>query len=472
MKAKRWAAFLLIPIFLPVGCGGRDFPLFKPLKPDVLSTSNGVQNDILADPEFPTVQAGLFIQGGAVYDPPGKEGLSAVAMQTIRLGGIEGMAGGSPDAVEKTLETVGASLELGSSAEFLTGSIALMKKDLASGLDLFFGLLRRPALDRSRFELVKIKAKEALAHEKEDPLALASRYYPALVYGPDSPWGRRATPESIDRITWEDVREFWRANIVPDRMLFAVSGDLSSEEWMQAVELRVDGWKEKGAPLPEIPPVVDPARGGVTFLPIPGLTQTTILVGHLGGKRDSPDKFPLLILNFILGGGGTLSSRLGETIRTSEGKAYGVWSEFGFGKDAGIFRAVAQTASENTEWVVRKIRLMIADLVTRPKFSEEEVDRAKQAILKSLVFDFETRFSQVREQARFRLWGYPGNYLEIFQKEIDAVSQKDLERVAKKYLHPDRFQILLVGDPNALKDAVNRLGDLAPDGKVQVKEAN
>jgi predicted Zn-dependent peptidase len=97
---------------------------------------------------------------------------------------------------------------------------------------------------------------------------------------------------------------------------------------------------------------------------------------------------------------------MGEEIRSTAGKAYGVWSDFGFGRDLGIFRAVAQTALENTGWVVKKMKDMIAVMAQDGGVTPEETAAAKRAILRGLVFDFETRFAQVREQARFRLWGY------------------------------------------------------------------
>ena len=179
-------------------------------------------------------------------------------------------------------------------------------------------------------------------------------------------------------------------------------------------------------------------------MPMKGLTQSTILIGHLGEKRNNPDKFALLVMNTILGGSGAMTSRLGETIRSSEGKAYMVWSDFGFGRDEGLFRVITQTAAPNTLWVIRKVQEMLKETAESPRFTKEELERAKKSILRSLVRDYETRFSQVKDLARFRLLDYPSPYLEVFQKEINRVDTGDLERVARQYLHPESLSVLAV----------------------------
>ena len=439
---------ILILIIGFSGCGRDHYPFFKPLKPTYKKLSNGMELFVLEDREFPTVQISLFIRGGSVYDPRGKEGLAAVSMQTIRLGGAVERR---PEEIEEELESVGASLEMGTGPEYHSASLALLKKDLDPGLDILFDLLRRPLLDQERFEIIKARTKEAIRREKEDPLTLAYKEYPSFIYGEGSAWGRKLTLASADRIAWEDVKRFHGDSIHPDRIILAAAGDFTADEIIAKVESRVRDWNPFGLPLAAIPPIEEKFEKEVALIPREGLTQSTVLIGHLGAKRDNPDKFPLLVMNFILGGSGSLTSRLGEEIRSSAGKAYAVWSDFGFGKDYSLFRAVAQTQLENTAWVVQKIESMIRDLSERPDFTEDEIRRAKQAILRSLVFDFETRFAQVREQAKFHLWGYPKNYLELFQKEIAKVSRADLERVAKKYLHPDGLKVLLVTDEKGVE---------------------
>ncbi len=444
---KKFLSLVLIFLFLS-SCTRERFPFFKPLPPASKSFTDGLTLLTLEDRELPTAQLHLLIRGGSVYDPPGKEGLSSVAMQAIRMGGTVNRP---PHEIDDLLEFSGATLEMGSNSEYFWVEVSSLKPDLNRVLDLLFDLLRQPALKSERFESVRARAKEALVRDMEDPLKLAYREFPAAVVGRKSPWGRTPTLSSLDRITLQDVREFHRKFFAPDRILIAAAGDFSAEEIFEKIGSRIQEWPASRQPLPEIPPLEETYEKGLVVIPKKNLTQTTILMGHLGSKRDNPDKFPLIVLNFILGGSGALTSRLGEEIRTEAGKAYSVWSDFGFGKDFGLFRMVAQTKSSNTDWVIQKMKEILTRLTRDPQFSRKELDRAKKALLWSLFFDFESRFQQVKQQTIFRLWGYPENYLETFQQKIAQVTEKDLERVAKKYLHPDGLKTLLILDEKEAK---------------------
>lgn len=457
MTIKRLITAALL-LCAALGCEKRPSDgLFVPLKPSVTKLPSGGEVFLLEDHEFPTLQVHVYVRGGSVYDPPGKEGLAAIAMQSVRLGGAEGR---EPLKIEEDLEFVGASLEMGAAAESLSAALSLLAKDADLGLDILFDLLRRPALDPSRFSIVKERAKDALLREEEDPLRLAMREFPGLVYGEASPWGGKATPESIDRITLEDVRTFCREAIRPDRLLIAVSGDVAESEIAEAIRRRVEGWEKAAQGLSEIPPVKEEYSKKVVIRSRKDLTQSTVVVGHLGSRRDNPDKFALVVMNFILGGSGSLTSRLGEEIRSTAGKAYGVWSDYGFGRDLGLFRALAQTSLENTAWVTHKMEDMIVAFHEGVKEGAtlEETDKAKKAILRSLIFDFETRFAQVKEQVRFRLLGYPDDYLVRFQKGIAAVTPKEVQRVAKSYLHPEGLKTLIVTEEGEAGKLESELG--------------
>lgn len=454
---KKWGfTAVLIGLLMGPSCAPRPEGFFKLHRPETVTLGNGLEIMSLEDREFPTAQLFLYIRGGSVYDPPGKEGLAGIAMQSLRLGGADGR---TPERIEEDLEFVGASLEMGAAAEYESAALSLMTKDLDLGLDILFDLLRRPTLDPRRFGIVKGRAKDAVLRDEEDPIKLAYREFPLFVYGLESPWGRKATTESIDRITLEDVKGFLQKAIAPDRILVAAAGDFSVGEIAKKIESRTKDWKASGEKPAPIPPLEKRFEKGALVLARPELTQASILMGHLGAKRENPDKFALLVMNFILGGSGALTSRMGGEIRSSSGMAYSVWSDFGFGRDYGLFRAAAQTALDNTSWVAKKMEAMIRTAQTQADFTDGEVASAKRAILRSLIFDFETRFAQVKEQARFRLWGYPDDYLEVFQKKIGSITQSQVAKAAKDYLHPDGLKILIVTDEKRaaqVREAIQR----------------
>lgn len=419
---------------------------FQPPKPTVDTLPSGTTLFLLEDHEFPTVELLLYLKGGSVLDPKGKEGLLALTLDAMRYGGTSRKA----QEIEEELERLGVDLNVGTNEEYGYFSLRVLKKNLSRALEILFELLRHPAFNEEQVKVLKDQVVETLLREEEDPLALVLQQFQRVVYGDASPWGGYPTVRSLQKIRREDLINFYERTIAPDRMVVASSGDFTILEMIREIKIQTAGW-QSGKSLPEIPAVQHNFKEERWFLPRPGLTQSTIMVGHLGAKRDNPDKYPLLVMNYILGGGSSLTSRLGETIRTQEGKAYSVWSHFGFGKEEGIFSAGAQTAVPQTVAVTKRMLEMIGQMAKEPRLTESEVERAKSAILRSLFFDYETSQALVRDLAKFYLWGYPENYLAEFQRKISSLTREDVERVVS-YLHPEGLKILIIGNDQIRKE--------------------
>ncbi len=446
MKKNQFLFFVLMMCVSLVSFG-KDKSIFVPQKPEHVTLPNGLEIFFIENHELPVVDMMFYIKGGSVYDPKGKEGLSQLMIQSLRLGGSDKK---TPEEIEESLEQVSATLEMGVQSEFYTGTLSLLKKDFSLGLQILTSLLRNPSFQKDRFELVKSHTLESIEREQEEPFSYANKEFFKMIYQNDSSrsqnaWGRYASVESVKKISRDDVVGCFKKNLCPDRMVLAVSGDTSSEDLVAKIEKATSGWARCGSDLSPVDPVRESEKPRQKVLTRPELTQSSVLVGHLGTSRFNPDKFALQVINFLLGGGGALNSRMGEEIRSNAGKAYVVYSDFGFGKDKGVFRLIAQTAVANTDWVVKKIKDMVAELQKgeKGKATAEEVDRAKKGILRSLMFDFETPFAQVKEQARFAVLGYPENYIQDFQKKISAVSTSDVNRVAHEYLKPADLSTLV-----------------------------
>ncbi|MBI2083015.1 MAG: insulinase family protein [Deltaproteobacteria bacterium] len=432
---------------------------FEPPEIHRETLSNGLVLFDLEDHELPTVELVVLVRdAGLVRDPKGKEGLAQLAMDGIRLGGTKTR---SPEGVEEELESMGASLEMGANAEWSYASLKILRKDLEKGLELLFDLFRNPLFDPDQIDLIKRRATERILRGDEEPLERGLKEFAKQVYGKKSQWGRAPSPKSIKKIHREDLIEFHKRHIVPNRLVMAVSGDVTSVELGRSLKIRTADWPQVSVDLSPLPKVKKSFEGGQWFVASKGLKQATILVGHLGGRRDNPDKYALFLMNYILGGSGSLSSRLGEKIRTEGGKAYGVWSHYGMNVEEGLFYAVAQTEGSQAKEVTEEMMQIIQKMSQSPEISEEELARAKEAALTSFFFLYETSFSLVKDLAKFYLWGYPDNYLEVFQQEISSLTHEDLERVSRQYLYADGLKKVIVADKSVLKG-------LKPLGKFKV----
>jgi zinc protease len=170
-------------------------------------------------------------------------------------------------------------------------------------------------------------------------------------------------------------------------------------------------------------------------------------------------------MNEILGG--SFASRLFQKVRTELGLAYAVGGSYGYAYDhPATFRAVVMTKSVSTVDATKAALDQIAGLTTRP-FTEEELARAKDNILNSFLFKYDTREKVLAERVRLEFYGYPPDYLETYKAALEKVTLADLDRVAKKYIHPDKLAILVVGNGPEIKPGLDEL-KLGPVQKVDI----
>jgi zinc protease len=176
----------------------------------------------------------------------------------------------------------------------------------------------------------------------------------------------------------------------------------------------------------------------------------------LGITRKNPDYFAASVFNEAFGGG--FSSRLFNDIRTTKGLAYAVGGGVGAGWDhPGVLRMMVRTKSKTTVESIQALNEEMADLPKRP-IDDEEIKRAKDAILNSFVFRFDSPEKVLQEQMAYEFYGYPSDFLQNFQKQIEKVTKEDVARVAAKYIHADQMKVLVVGNTGEFDKPLSSLG--------------
>ena len=187
------------------------------------------------------------------------------------------------------------------------------------------------------------------------------------------------------------------------------------------------------------------------------MSQTTIRIGDVGLTKDNPDQYAVRVMNFILGGGG-FNSRLMQEVRSNRGLAYSVYSYFQIGRRLpGPFIAGTETRNASVPQVLGLMRNIMDHLRDNP-VSEEELRIARESLVNSFVFGFDDSHAVVSQQMRLDFFGYPDDYLQGYRARIAAVTAADVQRVAKRYLHPERQQIVLVGDAEVFVEDLQSFG--------------
>ena len=397
---------------------------------------------LLRDTELPIINMTAMARVGSVYAPDAKSGLSGMVGTVMRSGGAGGM---STEQMDDELEFMASSVESSSGPDMGTVSLTALKKNFSRTLQIFSDVLMRPDFSDKRIELARRQAIESLRRQNDDPKGIAGREINRAIYA-GHPLGRIATFESISSITRQDLVDFHRRFYRLDNMILAVSGDFDRTT-LQKYRSVLD--------LPEIPQPKPQFQEEVLYGK-KDVNQTVIRMGHLGLAKDSDDIYAVRILDYILGG--SFTSRLTMEIRTNQGLAYNVGSRFDIGRRfTGTFIAETETKAEST---VKTIQLMkkIIDEMTKDPVSDGELNAAREYIINSFMFGFTTPASIVTQRARLEFYGYPDGYLEQYRDNIAKVTKADILRVARKYLHPGSFKLVVIGNAARFDQPLSLLG--------------
>jgi len=260
----------------------------------------------------------------------------------------------------------------------------------------------------------------------------------------------------VAAIARQDLVEWHGKYVHPNNIILGVVGDFDSAKMEARLKEGFASWAAGPAGGDTEPAKPDPAKPGYYQVDKTDVNQSNIQMVAPGITRRNPDYFATSVFNEAFGGG--FSSRLFNDIRTTKGLAYGVGGGVGAGWDhSGMLRLMVSTKSKTTIESIEAIDQEIADLATRP-INDEEIKRAKDAILNSFVFRFDSPEKVLQEKMAYEFYGYPLDFLENFQKEIEKVTKEDVARVAAKYIHRDQMAVLVVGNVSEFDKPLSSLG--------------
>jgi predicted Zn-dependent peptidase len=378
-------------------------------------------------------------------------GLADLTGTVMRTGGTRAMSG---DEINERLEFIAASVEVGIGAESGSATLSTLTKDIDEGLKIFSEVLRYPVFDKEKLDLAKKRVVERLRRENDNPQDVVFREFKRYLYR-DNPRGTIPTEASVGTIQREDLVTFHGATFHPDRIILGIWGDFEEASIVKKIEGLFGGWERSGRPAPKVPPPRDPDEPSIYFAR-KGVPQSSIVLGHLAIGKKSTDFCAFEVLNFILGGGG-FTSRLMSRIRSDRGLAYSVGSFYGPRPDFGSFGAYCFTKSETT---VEAISLMLDTIreLKESKVPEDEVALAKDSLINSFVFSFASPGRVVSQQVELEYEGLPADFWETYQKRIQSVTADDIYRVARKYLHPEKYVMVVVGDDGNFDRPLSEVG--------------
>ncbi len=433
------------------------YPPLHDLKlPEVerLELPNGLVLYLVEDHALPKVEGFALIKSGARFEPADKVGLAGIAGDVMRTGGSATRKG---EEVDRLLENVGASVETGVGATSATASLFTLKENLPLTLDILADLLRNPAFPDDKIELAMVQERTAISRRNDDVGDIANREFTKLLYGKDNPYARHPEYETLQNISRADLVEFHHRYFHPNRTILGLWGDFDRAEVKALVEKYFSSWPREAVETPALPEVKPAAAPGVYFIPKEDVNQTNLRVGHLGGRLDDPDYYALSVMSEILGGGFT--SRLVKRVRAELGLAYAVGASWSAQYDYdGTFYVVCNTRSDATVQATQEILAQVKRITEAP-VTPQELAVAKESLRNSFVFNFDTTGEIVRRLMTYEYYGYPRDFLDKFRANVEKVTADDIQRVTRKYVHPDRLVVLAVGRQQDFDKPLSTLGE-------------
>jgi len=395
------------------------------------------------DHSLPFVTIQLLVDSGSRRDPPEQEGLAYLTARGLLLGTSKR----SVTQMNEELDFIGAVLNASSGRDYATVSLRVLKKDLDKGLDLLIEAITQPTFPEEEIRREIEKTLASIQSAEDQPGEVTEKEFQKALFL-KSPYGHpvEGTKESIPRLKRESLVGFFKTYYHPNNTILTIVGDMTPEEVKAKILPRLEKW-----PATEIPK----ESFNITFAKEPktikfdrAITQANIILGHAGVSRGNPDYYAINVMNYILGGGG-FASRLTEEIRNKRGLAYAVESYFDPGKYPGAFQIVLQTKNASAREAI-SLSLEQMERIRKESVSEKELEGAQKYLIGSFPTRFDTQAKLANFLTQVEYYGLGLDYPQKYPSLIRAITREQILRVAKTYLHPENYILVVVGN---LKEA-------------------
>jgi len=425
---------------------------FKPVQPKRIELTNGLVIFLQEDHELPFINGTILIRGGSRDEPDGKAGLVSLYGETWRTSGTATIDG---DKLDDQLEAKAASIETGGGLASTSVSWSSLKGDYDSVFGATMDLLLHPTFKADKLQLARGQLETGIARRNDDPAGIASREAIKLAYGAQSPYAREPEYATVESVTLDDLKAWHDRTVVPNNMIVAISGDFDGAA-MEAKLRAAFEPLQRGEKFESVKATFTDPKHSVNFVEKADVNQSNVVIVGLGTERSNPDYYALSVMNEIFSGG--FGSRVMQNVRTKLGLAYSVGGSFGAAYDhPGTFRVEAATKSQSTVAATQAMLAEIDRLKTDPP-TPAELNKAKDQVLNSFIFHYDSPDKTLNEQVVLAFYSYPADTLEKYKSGIEKVTAADVTRVANKYIDVSKLAIVVVGNEAQITPKLDTLG--------------
>ena len=415
-----------------------------------LDSYKGARAYLVQTTSLPMVDIEISIDAGDRYDPATKSGLATVAGQLMNYGAKSNAGLLSEAQIADEIADLGANLGVSVSGERAVMRIrTLSRKDLRDrAVLLASAMLSAPTYDAKILAREKQRMTTALLESETKPESVLERRFRKSVYG-SYPLANSPSVQSVANINAADLQQFHKQFYRSDRMIVSIVGDVSKAEAAEIVQRLLQNVAQSGPPIAQLPEFerspVEPLSQREVTIPFDS-QQAHIAMGMTAVTRSNPDYFPLLLGNYILGGGGFVS-RLMSEVREQRGLAYSVFSYFAPGKDVGIFQAGLQTKNDQATLALEVMSSTIAQFIANGP-TQTELDAAKANLINGYPLRIDNNRKLLDNVSSIAWNNLPLDTMDLWTKQVEVVSLEQVRLAFQKYLAMDRMKIVVLGAKN------------------------
>jgi zinc protease len=415
--------------------------------------SNGLGVWIVEHHEVPLAQINVIVRSGSAADPIGKYGVGSLAAAMLD----EGAGTRSSLQLADALEFLGANLSTTSSYDYSAIRSSVPVSKLADALPLVADVALRPTFPASELDRLRQERLTGLLQARDNPAQLIQLAFPRVLFGPTHRYGTSANglPPAIEAFTVADLQAFYRAHYRPDNATLLVVGDVMPAAILAMLEQHFGAWKSEGMAslVAEVPTAPQLKSRAVYIVDKPDAPQSQIRIGWVGVPRSTPDYAALEVLNTILGG--SFTSRLNQNLREKNGYSYGASSAFDMRLSAGPFLATAGVQTDKTGPAIGEFFNEL-NAIVKP-IPDNELAKAKNYVALSFPGEFETTGDLARKLEELVVYKLPDDTYSNFVASVNKVTAADLQRLAARYVQPDKMAVVVVGDRKAIEGPIRQL---------------
>jgi zinc protease len=403
-------------------------------------TSQGARVLFVASHDLPMLDISVDFSAGSARDRVEQSGLANLTRHLMGLGaGIH-----DEREIAEKLADVGAVLagrfdadRAGFSLRTLSG-----EAEREPAIGILTAILSQPRFDAQVLEREKARVVAALREAATKPASIGAKAFQAAIYG-DHPYALNDGGEvdAIQGLTPDDLSNFHRVHYRAGNMSIAIMGDVS-RALAEAIAERLAADLPVGEAPPPPRPVQVQARGTEMIIPHHA-SQSHLFMGMPGLLREDPDYFPLLVGNYILGGGG-FDSRLTDAVRQKKGLAYSVYSYFMPMRELGPFQIGLQTRRDATDEAVRTVREELARYLAEGP-SEAELAQAKNNLIGGFPLRIDSNKKMLEHLAMINFYRLPLDWLDTYSGQVAAVTREEITRAFQARILPDALTTVIVG---------------------------